>query len=138
MAAGSEPKVAMRSETRAFGALAVFFAASTLVYWYTSHEPTGTVCLFVTFLFSGLVTYFLWYTGHHVPPRTEDREDADMAEGAGELGFFPPQSYFPVFIAGGFAVAFLGLIFGLWLTILGAPIVMFGAFGLLFEHYAHE
>ena len=32
-------------------------------------------------------------------PRPEDRKDAEIADGAGELGFFPPYSWWPLWCA---------------------------------------
>ncbi len=32
--------------------------------------------------------------------RPEDRKDGEIAEGAGELGFFPPYSWWPLWCAG--------------------------------------
>ena len=32
-------------------------------------------------------------------PRPEDRKDGEIADGAGELGFFPPYSWWPLWCA---------------------------------------
>ena len=43
---------------------------------------------------------FFWFVSRRIDPRPEDRPDAEIAEGAGDLGFFSPGSYWPIGIAG--------------------------------------
>lgn len=45
--------------------------------------------------------------------RPEDFEDAEIADGAGELGFFAPHSWWPIMAALSFSVAAVGV--ALWL-----------------------
>jgi hypothetical protein len=69
--------------------------------------------------------------------RAEDRNDAEIAEGAGEIGFFSPGSYWPIAIALAATVAGFGMVLAqFWLLALGVVLVLFTAGGLLFEYYA--
>ena len=43
-----------------------------------------------------------------IEPRPEDRPEAEIADGAGEMGFFSPGSYWPIGIALSAAIAGLG------------------------------
>ena len=52
-------------------------------------------------------------------PRPEDRLEAEVVDGAGELGFFPPYSWWPLWCACALAVCVLGVVFGWWLFIIG-------------------
>ena len=52
-------------------------------------------------------------------PRPEDRKDAEIADGAGELGFFPPYSWWPLWCGACLAVIVLGVVIGWWLVIIG-------------------
>ena len=71
-----------------------------------------------------------------IDPRPEDRSDADIAEGAGELGFFSPGSYWPIAIAGAAAVAGFGIAFSQWWLVAGSIVgLLFAVGGLLFEYY---
>ncbi len=50
----------------------------------------------MTFLLTLLVTFYLGFHASKMDPRPEDRQDAEIADGAGELGFFPPYSWWPL------------------------------------------
>ena len=53
-------------------------------------------------------------------PRPEDRKDAEIADGAGELGFFPPYSWWPLWCAACSALIVFGIAIGAWwLLIIG-------------------
>ena len=72
-------------------------------------------------------------------PRPEDRKDGEIAEGAGELGFFPPYSWWPLWCGMCLAAIALGVAIGWWLFIIGrrarAPS---RCRGLIFEYYRGE
>jgi len=71
-----------------------------------------------------------------IDPRPEDRADGEIAEAAGELGFFSPGSYWPIAIAGAATVTGFGLAyFQLWLVLVGVVLVLITVSGLLFEYY---
>ena len=128
----------MRYETLFFGIMAVFFLIVTPVYWFMSYDPTGTAALVMTFLLTMLVTFYLGFHATHMDPRPEDRNQAEIADGAGELGFFPPYSWWPLWCAGCAALIVLGIIFGWWLFIIGAVLGAFALSGLVFEYYRGE
>ncbi len=46
-----------------------------------------------------MVTLYLGFHAAKMEPRPEDRKDAEIADGAGELGFFPPYSWWPLWCA---------------------------------------
>ena len=71
-----------------------------------------------------------------IDARPEDRDDAEIAEGAGDLGFFSPGSYWPLGLASAATVAGTGLAFAqLWLVLTGVLLILFMVGGLLFEYY---
>jgi hypothetical protein len=97
----------------------------------------GTVALALAFLLCAMCGGFFWFVSRRIDPRPEDRPDADIADGAGEIGFFSPGSYWPFGLALAATVAGLGLVFWqLWLLGLGMVAVIFAACGLLFEYYS--
>ena len=53
----------------------------------------------MTFLLTTLITFYLGFHARRMEPRPEDRKDGEIAEGAGELGFFPPYSWWPLWCA---------------------------------------
>ena len=54
----------MKVEAWIFGALVIFLVIVTPVYWFMSHEITGTVALILTFF---LVLMIAGYLGAHRP-----------------------------------------------------------------------
>ena len=125
----------MKVEATLFGFLACFFIPVTIVYYTLSGDPTGTTALVLTTSLAGMVGYYLWFTARRMEARPEDRPDAEISEGSGEIGFFPPHSWWPIATAGAASVVALGLIFGPWLGIIGFFLLLTAVFGFLFEYY---
>src|SRR3954447_7609240 len=124
----------MRAERNLFLLLAVFLAGSTLVYWFTSKDPTGTTALALSAALGSLIAYYAYSIQRRMRPRPSDRGDAEIEEGAGELGFFSPHSWWPLIAAGASATMMLGLVFGWWLFVIGVAAQLYGVVGILFEY----
>jgi cytochrome c oxidase subunit IV len=125
----------VRVEGWLFAAGFFFFGALAVIYGLLSDEPAGTVALGFTALLSFLVGYYLLFTARRIDSRPEDRREAEIAEGAGELGFYSPHSWWPLPVAFCGAVAFAGIVFGWWLFLIGAVGGMLAVVGLVFEYY---
>jgi hypothetical protein len=132
----------MKLEARIFLWIALFCFATTAVYAWWSHHDLGTVewagtaALLLSGGLLGLGGSFFWFVSRRIDARPEDRNDADIAEGAGELGFFSPGSYWPIGIA--VCATLTGLGFALvqfWLVGLGVILILSTVAGLLFEYY---
>ena len=128
----------MKAEAWIFGGNAVFFALVTPSYWFLSEDPTGTAALIMSTLLAALVTAYLGFHANKMDPRPEDRNDAEVVEGAGELGFFPPYSWWPLWCALTLAVVVLGVVFGWWLLIIGVGAGSITLIGWVFEFYRGE
>ena len=125
----------MKVEALVFGLLTGFVLITTPIYWFMSEDPTGTSALVMTFFLALLVTFYLYVTGKRMDARPEDQKEAEIADGAGELGFFPPYSWWPLFCAMTLVVCVLGVVFGWWLFIIGAAIGIVTLSGYIFEYY---
>jgi hypothetical protein len=125
----------MKAEAWVFGILTAFVLLVTPVYWFMSRDPTGTSALVMTFLLALLVAFYLGVTGKRMDARPEDRKDAEIVEGAGELGFFPPYSWWPLWCALTLSVIVLGVVFGWWLFIIGSGIGIVTLSGFILEYY---
>ena len=128
----------MKVEGILIAILTVFFAVVTPVYWFVSHEITGTAALVLTTLLGALIAFYLLMIARRMDARPEDRDDAEIAEGAGELGFFSPYSWWPLWCAASFAVAVLGIAVGWWLFIIGVGFGVVSLLGFVFEYYRGE
>jgi hypothetical protein len=118
--------------------LAVFILAMAIIYGSWSHEPTGTTALFLAFGLSVMIGFYLAFTARRVDTGAQDRSDADVADDAGELGFFSPHSWAPLTIGIGGALMFSAIIFGWWLAYFSAPFILFGLWSWVFEYYRGE
>ncbi|MBO0833389.1 MAG: cytochrome c oxidase subunit 4 [Actinobacteria bacterium] len=131
----------MKVEGFLFAGCAFFFGASDLVYWYFSKDPTGTTALFLAVLLAALIGFYMLFTGRQLPERPEDSPEGEVDEGVGELGFFSPHSWWPLFVGLGAATAALGMAIGWWLFLIGVLATLLSVIGFVFEyyrgHYAH-
>ncbi len=125
----------MKVEAYIFLALTAFCAVIAPVYWILSRDATGTTALILTFFLCLMIAGYLGLIARRLDPRPEDKRHGEIAEGAGELGFFPPQSKWPLFVAIAATLVFLGPVFGWWLTILGFAWGTVSLTGLLYEFY---
>ncbi len=128
----------MKIEAWIFGINAAFFAIVAPVYWYMSEDPTGTSALVMSTGLAALVTFYLAFHAKKMDPRPEDRKEAEVVDGAGELGFFPPYSWWPLWCACSLAVCVLGVVFGWWLFIIGVGAGSIALIGWVFEFYRGE
>ena len=128
----------MKVEGWLFAAGFFFFAISAVIYGLLSEEPVGTVALAFTAGLAFLIGYYLLFTARRIDPRPEDSKTAEIVDGAGELGFYSPHSWWPLAVAGAAAISFLGVAVGWWLFIIGAGAGVLAVIGLVFEYYRGE
>ncbi len=126
----------MKVEGYLFAFIALFLGVMDVIYWFTSHDPTGTTALALGAGLGALVASYVLFTGTRMEPRPEDLDDADISDGAGELGFFSPYSWAPLWCGLAAALCFLGLVFGWWLFVIGAAFAIPAIGSMLFEYYA--
>ena len=128
----------MRSETWVFGICTAFFLVVSPAYWLITGDPTGFTALVMTTLLAALITFYLGAHARRMDLRPEDRKDGEIAEGAGELGFFPPYSWWPLWCAACLASMAMGIAIGWWMFIIGAVLGAVALSGLIFEYYRGE
>ena len=129
----------MKVEALVFNIIGVFCVIAAVVYGLWAKEPIGTTALVLSAGLTFLIGGFFWFVSRRIDARPEDRKDADIADGAGELGFFPPASYWPFGLAlsaglMGIALAF----FYSWLILIAAAALLITIGGLLFEFYTGQ
>jgi hypothetical protein len=91
-------------------------------------EASGIAMLLFGFaayamLFGYLLLQWLRRKGQ---PRPEDRFDATMADGEGEVAYFPAASIWPAGAGVGIILAAISAFWGLWYLVVGA-VIFFGA-----------
>lgn len=125
----------MKVEGLLFALLAAFLVIVSSIYWLLSHDPTGFACLLLSGGLAFIIGYYVLFTARRMEARPEDRADAEISEGSGEMGFFAPHSYWPILLAAAFAITTLGLVFGPFLVVIGLGALVVAAGGFLFEYY---
>ena len=128
----------MKAEAWIFVTTTIFFVLVTPAYWLITGDWTGTSALTMTALLVGMVSLYLGFHAARMEPRPEDRKDGEIADGAGELGFFPPYSWWPLWCGLSLAVCVLGVVIGWWLFIIGSFLGLLALQGWIFEYYRGE
>ncbi|MBP2581581.1 MULTISPECIES: cytochrome c oxidase subunit 4 [Streptomyces] len=128
----------MKIQGKMFIWLSVFILAMAVLYGVWSKEPVGTTALFLAFGLSIMIGYYLAFTAKRVDAMAQDDKEADVADEAGEVGFFAPHSWQPLSLAVGGALAFLAIAMGWWILYFSAPLILVGLFGWVFEFYRGE
>ena len=145
----------MIANTRLFWILAGFFVLADIAYiiWNLAYdtqnlatEPilsigpkiewVGTIGLTLVAVLAALIAFYIGRLhssqGGELP---EDRVDADIDDGDAEQGFFSPWSWWPIMLAAGAALVFLGVAIGTWIAFVGAGLGLISLVGLMFEYY---
>ncbi|MCU1640169.1 MAG: putative cytochrome c oxidase polypeptide [Nocardia sp.] len=132
----------MKVEARIFELLAVFFAIVGVIYGYftsqsrTGVEWAGTTAIVLTAGLAIIVGTYFRFVARRLDLRPEDFEEAEIVDGAGDLGFFSPGSFWPILLAASGSIAALGFaFFQYWLIAVGVVCILFAAGGLVFEYH---
>ena len=127
----------MRVEARIFEIITAFFFVSAVIYGLWSHgEPVGSAALTLTGGLTLIIGTYFRFVSRRVRMRPEDNVEAEISDGAGELGFFSPGSYWPFGMALSASVLGYALAFGQWwMVAIGAALVIGTTAGLVFEYY---
>lgn len=126
----------MKVEGYLFAGLTVFLVAVGAFYGVISDDEwVGTTCLVLSGGLALIIAYYLLFTARRMDLRPEDRPDAEISEGSGEVGFFAPYSWWPIALAAAFTVTMVGTIIGPFLIVIGGVALLVAVSGLLFEYY---
>ena len=146
----------MRVNSNLFWILAAFFWLADAIYivWnlvsyndatanaITPTRPVewvGVVGIGLAGILSILIAFYVGATrraqGGELP---EDRVDADIDDGDPEMGYFSPWSWWPMVLALGTSLVFLGIAVGIWLCFIGAPIAFLAIIGWYYEYYRNN
>jgi Cytochrome c oxidase subunit IV len=125
----------MKVEGWLFLGSGIFLAGTDIVYWYTSKEVTGTTALALAVALCLLAGFYLMFTGRRLPLRPEDNQQGEISDGTGEIGFFSPHSWWPLWVGLSSATLAVGFAIGWWLVLIGVVALVFASIGLVFEYY---
>jgi hypothetical protein len=125
----------VRIEGFLFAGGAAFYIVVAVVYFLITGEIVGSTALALTGGLAFLVGFYVLFTGRRVGTRPEDNPRAEIEEADADYGFFSPHSWWPLAVALAVAVVGLGLLFAVWLLILGVTLLFGALIGFVFEYY---
>ncbi|GAB2680155.1 cytochrome c oxidase subunit 4 [Thalassiella azotivora] len=127
----------MRITTAVFAGLTLFFLPVGIVYgWLTKFdEPVGFAALLLTGGMAGMVAVYTWMTTQRLETLSGDQPDAVIEDDAGEQGFFSPHSWWPLPLAFGASLVFLGVAIGWWIFFIGIGFSAVALIGWVYEYY---
>ena len=125
----------MKASWKLFGGLSVFYFILTVAYWYVGGEEVGIAGLLLSGCLAGMVGFYVWFTQKRIGVTLpEDNLNAEISDGAGELGFYSPHSWWPLPVARAACTMGLGLIIGWWLTLIGLGALVISVIGMVTEY----
>ncbi|CAB4868405.1 MAG: cytochrome c oxidase subunit 4 [Actinobacteria bacterium] len=125
----------MKVNWQLFSGLSVFYVLMTIIYWQVGGEPVGIGGMLLAACLAGMVGFYVWFTQKRIGTvLPEDNLVGEIADGAGELGFYSPHSWWPLPVALSACAMGLGLIIGWWLTMIGVGAIMISIIGMVTEY----
>lgn len=129
----------MKVSWKLFAGLSVFYVMMTLIYWQIGGEEVGIAGMLLSACLAGMVGFYVWFTQKRIGVTLpEDNLTAEIADGAGELGFYSPHSWWPLPVAVSACVFALGLIIGWWLSLIGLGALVISIIGMVTEYEKPE
>ena len=125
----------MKANWQLFSGLSVFYILMAVIYWAIGGEEVGITGMILAAGLAGMVGFYVWFTqkriGFDIP---SDDLQGEIADDAGELGFYSPHSWWPLPVALSATVMALGLIIGWWLTLIAFAVLIVSIIGLVTEY----
>lgn len=126
----------MKVESRIFEIITAFFFLCGIIYSVLAREPVGTAGLFLTGGLALIIGTYFRFVSRRLEDRPEDNPDAEVSDGAGDVGFFSPGSYWPVTLAASAALMALSLaFFYIWALVIAGVLLIISVGGLVFEYH---
>ena len=125
----------MKAGWKLFIGLAFFYAIVTVVYWQIGGEAVGITAIALSSGLALMIGYYLWFIDKRLSATLpEDNKLGEIADSAGELGFYSPHSWWPLPVAASMCAAGLGLLIGWWLTLIAVGVLLISVIGFVLEY----
>lgn len=125
----------MKAAWRLFVGLAIFYFIVAVIYYWVGGEAVGITGITLAGGLASIIGFYLWFndkrSGGVLP---EDNKSAEIADGAGELGFYSPHSWWPLPVSLSAIFVGLGLIIGWWLTAIALGALVVSILGFVLEY----
>jgi hypothetical protein len=125
----------MKVSWQLFIGLSVFYVLMTIIYWQVGGEPVGIGGMLLAAALAGMVGFYVWFTQRRIGQiLPEDNLTALISDGAGDLGFYSPHSWWPLPVALSMCALTLSLIIGWWLTLIAVASLVISIIGMVTEY----
>ena len=125
----------MKVSWQLFIGLSVFYVLMTIIYWQVGGEPVGIAGMLLSAALAGMVGFYVWFTQRRIGQLLpEDNLTALISDGAGDLGFYSPHSWWPLPVALSMCALTLSLIIGWWLTVISLGALVISIIGMVTEY----
>ena len=125
----------MKANWKLFTGLAIFYAIMAVVYYEVGGETVGITGMILASCLAAMVGFYVWFTqkriGFDIP---SDDLNAEIADDAGELGFYSPHSWWPLPVALSACALGLSLVVGWWLTLITLSALIVSIIGFVTEY----
>jgi hypothetical protein len=125
----------MKVSWQLFIGLSLFYVLMTIIYWQVGGEPVGIGGMLLAAALAGMVGFYVWFTQRRIGQvLPEDNLTALISDGAGDLGFYSPHSWWPLPVALSMCALTLSLIIGWWLTVISLGALVISIIGMVTEY----
>lgn len=126
----------MRENSILFWGLFVFLVPVSIVYGYMTNfeEWVGFPALLLTALMSAFLGFFFGFTNKKHPNQPSDNLDGEIADAAGDYGFYSPWSWWPLLLGVAATIGVVALAIGWWLLMLAVPVALVALVGWVYEY----
>ncbi len=125
----------MKVSWQLFIGLALFYVLMTIIYWQVGGEAVGIGGMALASGLAGMVGFYIWFTQRRIGKiLPEDNLTAEIADGAGDLGFYSPHSWWPLPVGLSACALSLSLVIGWWLTLISVGALIISIIGMVTEY----
>ncbi len=125
----------MKVSWQLFIGLALFYVLMTVIYWQVGGESVGIGGMALASGLAGMVGFYIWFTQRRIGSiLPEDNLTAEIADGAGDLGFYSPHSWWPLPVGLSACALSLSLVIGWWLTLISVGALVISIIGMVTEY----
>ena len=125
----------MKVSWQLFIGLALFYVLMTIIYWQVGGEAVGIGGMALAAGLAGMVGFYVWFTQKRIGAiLPEDNLQGEIADGAGDLGFYSPHSWWPLPVGLSACALSLSLVIGWWLSLISLGALVVSIIGMVTEY----
>lgn len=126
----------MKILANTFAFIGIFLIPVGIFYGYVTNfgEWAGFPAILATAVMCLFLWCFLSFTYKKHPDMPNENLDGEIADAAGDYGFYSPWSWWPIFIGLTCTVLVVGLAIDWWIVLLALPLAIVAVIGWVYEY----